>query len=102
MFFFAYCMNRVASLRYVGPAAQNVATEGTFLCTNSTRATPIFVLRWDAMRCNAMQFKCEQQIMDTGEAVVDDEDDECDALFTMDDVLDGTADTKKQNTEEVN
>ena len=40
--------------------------------------------------------------MDTGEAVVDDEDDECDALFTMDDVLDGTADIKKQNTEEVN
>lgn len=39
--------------------------------------------------------------MDTGEAVVDDEDDECDALFSMDDVLDGTADIKKQNTEEV-
>lgn len=31
---------------------------------------------------------------------MDDEDDEC-ALFTMDDVLDGTADIKKQNTEEV-
>lgn len=41
------------------------------------------------------------QIMDTGEAVVDDEDDESDALFTMDDVIDGTADTKNQNTEEV-
>ena len=41
------------------------------------------------------------KIMDTGEAVVDDSDDECDALFTMDDMLDGTADTKKQNTDEV-
>lgn len=43
----------------------------------------------------------DPQIMDTGEAVVDEEDDECDALFSMDDVLDGTADMKKQNTEEV-
>lgn len=39
--------------------------------------------------------------MDTGEAVIDDSDDECDALFTMDDVLDGTTNTKKQNTDEV-
>ncbi len=39
--------------------------------------------------------------MDTGEAVIDDSDDESDALFTMDDVLDGTTDTKKQNTDEV-
>lgn len=41
------------------------------------------------------------QIMDTGEAVVDDEDDESDALFTMDDVIDGTANIKNQSTEEV-
>ena len=39
--------------------------------------------------------------MDTGEAVVDEEDEECDALFTMDDVQDGTADVKEPNTEEV-
>lgn len=39
--------------------------------------------------------------MDTGEAVIDDEDDECDALFTMDDVVDGTADNRKQHTDEV-
>lgn len=41
------------------------------------------------------------QIMDTGEAVVDEEDEECDALFTMDDLQDGTADAKHANTEEV-
>lgn len=39
--------------------------------------------------------------MDTGEAVVDEEDEECDALFTMDDLQDGTADVKAANTEEV-
>lgn len=41
------------------------------------------------------------QIMDTGEAVIDDENDECDALFTMDDVVDGTAGNKSQSTDEV-
>eukprot|EP00903_Cladosiphon_okamuranus_P012898 g12042.t1 len=49
----------------------------------------------------SLEIDVEIKIMDTGEAVVDDEDDESDALFTMDDVLDGTADIKKQNTEEV-
>lgn len=39
--------------------------------------------------------------MDTGEAVVDEEDEECDALFTMDDLQDGTANAKQANTEEV-
>eukprot|EP00752_Nemacystus_decipiens_P007776 g6944.t1 len=48
----------------------------------------------------SLEIDVEIKIMDTGEAVVD-EDDECEALFTMDDVLDGTADIKKQNTEEV-
>lgn len=42
------------------------------------------------------------QIMDTGEAVIDDEDDESDALFTMDDLTDGAADAKKETTDEVN
>ncbi|CAB1096312.1 unnamed protein product [Ectocarpus sp. CCAP 1310/34] len=48
-----------------------------------------------------LEIDVEIKIMDTGEAVVDDEDDECDALFTMDDVVDGTADNKKQSTDEV-
>lgn len=39
--------------------------------------------------------------MDTGEAVVDEEDEERDALFSMDDVLDGATKKKKDNTDEV-
>lgn len=39
--------------------------------------------------------------MDTGEAVVDEEDEECDALFTMDDLADGDAAAKKKHTDEV-
>lgn len=41
------------------------------------------------------------QIMDTGEVVVDDEEEESDVLFTMDDLMDGAADASKKNTEEV-
>lgn len=40
--------------------------------------------------------------MDTGEAVVDEEDEESDALFTMDDLVEGAADAKRHNTDEVN
>lgn len=52
------------------------------------------------MACLSVAF-CLTQIMDTGEAVIDDEDDESDALFTMDDLADGTADAKKESTDEV-
>lgn len=38
--------------------------------------------------------------MDTGEAVVDDQEEESDALFTMDDIVDGVA-KKKEIIEEV-
>lgn len=41
------------------------------------------------------------QIMDTGEAVVDEEDEEGDALFTMDDLVDGIGAKKKENTDQV-
>lgn len=33
--------------------------------------------------------------------MVDEEDEESDALFTMDDIVDGAADAKKENKEEV-
>lgn len=49
----------------------------------------------------SLEIDVEIKIMDTGEAVVDEEDEECDALFTMDDLQDGTADAKHANTEEV-
>ncbi|CAM9149975.1 unnamed protein product, partial [Hapterophycus canaliculatus] len=49
----------------------------------------------------SLEIDVEIKIMDTGEAVIDDEDDESDALFTMDDLADGMADTKKDNTDEV-
>lgn len=39
--------------------------------------------------------------MDTGEAVVDEDDEEGDALFAMDDLVDGAANAKKENTDEV-
>lgn len=38
--------------------------------------------------------------MDTGEAVVCDEDEESDALFTMDDIESGAADTSKSSNKE--
>lgn len=41
------------------------------------------------------------KIMDTGEAVVDEEDEEGDALFTMDDLVDGLAAKKKEITDQV-